>query len=115
MEYRFVQDSGDSHAGTIGHARSWGKKGVGSLCWIALSARGGHYLHRSENQLELVSWLEGHGTIFKKDRRKPQLCTWKQTLPGCIPPGCAPRLYRVTFRPIIAQGVSPRDDHSSTH
>ena len=56
------------------------------------------------------SWLEGQGAIFKKDRRKPQLCTSRWTLPGCIPPGCAPRLYRVNFRPIIAQGVSPRDD-----
>jgi len=49
-------------------------RGVGSCnqhCG-ASSACGGPYLHRTMDQLELA---EGQGTIFRKDRRKPQLCT----------------------------------------
>ena len=60
----------------------------------------GHYLHRSEDQVELARSTRDH-----LEERPSEAATLylKVDFTGCIPSGCAPRLYQVNFHPIIAR------------
>jgi hypothetical protein len=55
--------------------------------------------HLSEDRLEMA---EGHGSIFRKDWRKPQLSP-ESGFYRLHYAGWSPRLYHVNFHPIIAR------------